>query len=90
MLTVTESAREHLKEMLEANIDDPDACLRLVASGRGQFGLTADKERADDQVVEHEGDKVLLVESELSDALEGVTIDCQETPEGRSLVVSKE
>ena len=49
----------------------------------------ADDEQEGDQVVEHEGSKILLVRAELTTQLEGVTIDCQDTPEGPQLVLSK-
>ena len=43
-----------------------------------------------DQVVEHEGTNVLVVEEKLATSLEGVTLDTQDTPEGPKLVVSQE
>ena len=90
MLTVTESARQKLKEALVANTDDPDMSLRLVANLPGHFEFVMDKETEDDQVVEHDGRKILLVDSELDHALEGMTIDYEENAEGRHLVMSKE
>jgi len=91
MLTVTENARQKVKEVLAANVGDPEACFRLVPGDRpGRFDLVVDREKPGDQVVEHQGAKVLLVAVELSGALEGVTIDLQETTEGPRLVMSKE
>ena len=76
MVTVTESARQLLKRIVD-DIDDPDFSLRLAHGGAaGQFDVIADKERDGDQVVEHDGDTVLLIGSELSNDLEGATIDC--------------
>ena len=85
MLSVTESAREQLRDIVQANIDDPDFTLRLVANLSGEFTFTVDRAREDDQMVEHEGDRVLLVGSELGDAVEGLTIDWQETAGGAML-----
>lgn len=90
MLTVTESARQHLKNMLLAHSDDPEIGLRLTVEPPRQFGLVLDREGVGDQVVEHEGAKVLLVASELVTLLSEVTIDAQDTPEGTKLVISKE
>jgi Fe-S cluster assembly iron-binding protein IscA len=91
MVTVTERAKEELKKALEsANISEPEVGLRLAPTAPGQFGLVADGEREGDQVIEYEGSKVLLVGSELAEPLDGVTIDCQDTPEGARLVMSKE
>jgi hypothetical protein len=41
----------------------------------------------DDQVVEHEGSKVLLVTKELAVSLQGITMDVQETSGGPKLVL---
>ncbi len=47
-------------------------------------------EKQGDQAVEHEDSKVLLVEKDLADTLQGITIDVEDTPEGAKLVVSSE
>ena len=56
----------------------------------GQLGLVLGKEGYGDQVVEHEGAKVLLVAPELAPVVDGVTLEVQDTPDGPKLVVSKE
>ena len=90
MLTVTESARQHLKNMLLAHSEDPEIGLRLTVEPPRQFGMVLDREGVDDQIVEYEGAKVLLVAPELVTLLDEVTIDAQDTPEGTKLVISKE
>ena len=90
MLSVTQSARQQLRDIVRANIDDPGFTLRLVANLPGEFAFTVDRARDDDQIVEHEGHIVLLVGSELSDAVEGLTIDWQDTAEGPCLVMFNE
>ena len=89
MLTVTERAKQQLKQILSNSVGEPDVALRMSPSGPGEFGLALDKEKEGDQVVEHEGSRVLLVGSEVADLLEGWTIDCRETAEGPLLVFSK-
>ena len=89
MLTVTEGARKLLKDKLVANTDDPEIGLRLKLEPPGQFGLVLGKEAEGDLVVEHKGVKVLLVASELAPAVDGITLDVQDTAEGQKLVVSK-
>jgi len=88
MIEVTERAREELNKILTANTDKPEACLRLTANDQGQLGLAIDEERDGDQAVEHEGSKLLLVEKDLADSLQGITIDIEDTPEGARLVIS--
>lgn len=93
MLTVTESAKQLLKETLQAHTDDPEIGLRLSPrepGEPGQLGIVLDREAEGDQVVEHEGAKVLLVASELAPAVDGVTLDIQETTDGPKLAVSQE
>lgn len=90
MLTATESAKEQLKETLLANTDDPEIGLRLTLEPGGQLGLVLGREQEGDQVVEHEGAKVLLVASELAPAVDGVTLGVQDTADGPKLVVSRE
>lgn len=89
-MQVTESAKQELKNILSAKVDEPTAGLRLNVSSPGEFGLSIDVEEAGDQVFEHEGLKVLLVEQGLATSLEGVTIDFQDTSEGSRLVIFKE
>lgn len=48
MITVTDKARETLKELLLSNSDDPEMSLRLVANPPGQFGLALDREAEGD------------------------------------------
>jgi len=91
MLTVTPLAAEKLKEVIQAQATDPDVAIRLVPSPSmpDRLEMALDKEREEDQIVESEGTKVLFVSPELAPALEGMVIDCQETPQGMSFTISK-
>jgi Fe-S cluster assembly iron-binding protein IscA len=89
MVGVTERAKEELKRLLVTNSDDPQAGLRLSANASGRLGLALDNEMPGDQVVEHDNSKVLLVEKELSENLEGVTIDVEDALEGTRLILVK-
>jgi len=92
MLTVTEGAKQNLREILIATTDDPEFGLRLSMKPRGQLGLMLllDKEVPDDYVVKHEGLKILLVRQDLMPLVDGVTIGTQDTPEGLRLTISRE
>lgn len=77
MIMVTEEAKRVLKTILVAGEAGPDEGLRLLPSPDGRFVLAIDTELSGDQVVEHEGFKVLLVGIEYHRILDGRTIDCQ-------------
>jgi len=88
MLTVTAQAAEELKAKAQVEVTDPEQALRLIRAGSGQLALIPDTAEEGDQVVEHEGDKVLLVGAELTDAVDGLVLDCKDTPEGRRFTIS--
>jgi len=90
MLRVTERAKQQLKQILAAKVDNPRAVLRLTASEPDKLGLGIDIEMPGDQVVEYEGSKVLVVEQGLAASLEGRTLDVEDTADGPDLVVIKE
>ena len=85
MLTVTEGAKQHLKKVLLTHTDDPELGVRLKVDESGEYGLTLDREAEGDQLVEHEGSKVLLVAHEVAERLAELTLDTVDTPEGTRL-----
>ena len=87
MIGVTERAKQELKNILRDNVDHPEACLRLTVNPEGQLGLGVDVAGPDDNVVEHEGSYVLLVEPDLATRLVGISLDVEDNPEGSKLVV---
>ena len=91
MLTVTALAAEKLKEAIQAQTPDPEVAIRLIPSPLrpNQLEMTLDKEQEGDQVVESEGVKVLLLGPEVAPALDGMVVDCEETPEGVRFNISK-
>ena len=91
MIVVTERAKEVLKEILADKVDYPGAGLRLTDNvDSGHLALKIDVEEPGDQVVKHEGSKVLLIEERLSNILDGIVIDVDDTPDGPQLVVADE
>jgi Fe-S cluster assembly iron-binding protein IscA len=89
MVTVTESAKGLLKETLTAHSDDPEMGVRLASDPQGQLGLALGEEQPGDLVVEHQESKVLLIAPELATALEGVTLDVEDTDDGPKLAVHR-
>jgi Fe-S cluster assembly iron-binding protein IscA len=90
MLTVTEAAKEKLKETLMANTNDQDSSLRLTMKPPGQLGLVVDKVSPADSVVEHEGTKVLVISNEIAELLQGAKLDVENTPDGKTLKIFQE
>jgi Fe-S cluster assembly iron-binding protein IscA len=89
MVTVTDRARVALKGALSRSIGGTGIGLRLDVSDDGGLALYPDKAKAGDEVVEHEGNVLLLIADDISRPLAGTMIDVAETPEGDRLVVSK-
>ena len=87
MITITERAKEVLKATLIATEADPDEGLRLLPTPDGRFVLTLDTELPGDQVVEHDGSKVLLIGIEYLKMLDGKTVDCSDAVDGTVLFV---
>ncbi len=86
MLEVTESAAELLGE-IQKERDEPEKTLRLVKQDSG-YELAFDEAQEGDQVVTHQEETVLLIDGELSTALDGVTVDRTDTPQGPRLTMS--
>ena len=90
MVKVTARALDMLAEIkASANIDVPDIGLRLEPATSGGLGLLLDRERAGDQIVEYAGEKVLLVEDQLAEALTGAEIDCEPVGKEMQLVIGR-
>ena len=89
MLDVTVRAKEELKRLLRANVDMPQARLRLVDRGLGNlgFGIDIDIELPGDELVKHDGFTVLIIDPELAGNLDNITIDVDDTPKGSELVI---
>jgi hypothetical protein len=88
MVAVTERAREHLLEMKsEARINQREVGFRLEPVPDNRWRLVPDEATESDQVVEHEGSIVLLVDAELSDELDDVEVDCIQTAAGQAELV---
>ena len=92
MLTVTDGAKQTLKELLLETTDDPEIGLRLVvrAVEPVRTGLVADREKPGDFVVHDDVYKVLLVAAEVAEVVAGATMDSEDTPDGTKLVISRE
>ncbi len=89
MLNVTDKAAASLKESLDLSRKSDSDVLRLTPRAEG-FGLALDEEREGDQVVAHEGSSVLVIQADLSQELDGATVDLVDTPGGEQLIIKSE
>jgi Fe-S cluster assembly iron-binding protein IscA len=91
MLEVTARAREKLQEaLLEELTAVPQTTYRItpIPSMPNRLGIALDKEKRGDQVVKSkEGMKVLLVQSDLAQELEGMVLDYQVTSHGEGFTI---
>jgi Fe-S cluster assembly iron-binding protein IscA len=85
MVRVTESAAAMLRDISDATEGTP-----RITVENNQLSLHMEDAQEGDEVVEHENMTVLLISQEASGALDGMTIDRQETAEGARLTVFRE
>jgi Fe-S cluster assembly iron-binding protein IscA len=88
MVTVTDTAKKVMKTAIEYNKDESWYCFRLKFKEPDDFYFEGVAEEfKGDQVVEHDGVKILLIEDNLAAALEDIEIDFGDTPQGPGLIV---
>ena len=87
-LTVTDRARETLKQVLEVNREQPEQVLRLLPNQEGAYQFALDTTRDGDQVVEHDGSTIMVVADEVSSTLSGATLDVRDTEQGPALTLA--
>ena len=83
MVTVTTRAKEELKRVVETRSLDPGKFLRLAVppmwAGEGDFGIVVDDQGPEDQEVNFQGFKVLLVDSDLANRLSVSVLDFKQS-----------
>lgn len=87
MLNVTEKAADALAKSLESSEATDEQSLRLARTPHGEFGLAIDEERDGDQVVKQEERSILVIDEEVSTALDGAILDVADSPEGQRLTL---
>jgi hypothetical protein len=87
MIIVTERAKNMLRGSVPPGAGR-DLTLRLEASGSGVLGLVTGAARRGDCAIKHDGRTVLLIGPALAARLQGAQLDCEETPNGRQLVLT--
>jgi Fe-S cluster assembly iron-binding protein IscA len=104
MISVTDRAKDLLYGVLqeaEEQVeipDDDEVGIRLApanVSGNGgsqqvELGLGLDRPQEGDQIFEHHGKKILILDEAVGDLLDGATIDAVDTPDGQRLTISQD
>lgn len=95
MLEVPSRARERLRELLDRALEDhpridavPSFGFRIVhdeREGSADLGLVLDEPRRTDEVVLHEGQPVLIVDTAIAELLTGLTLEVEESSAGVQL-----
>jgi iron-sulfur cluster insertion protein len=91
MLTITESAKEKINDIINEE-NNPNLFLRTFVQGGGcsgfQYGFTLDEEQAEDDWEFETGPFKVLVDSLSMQYLQGATIDYKEDIIGSQFVIS--
>ena len=102
MIKVTDVAMKELRAMmargrtscvdefkeLTYGVNESDVALRLVPTPEGHLAIIMDVYREGDTVIEDKGVKVLLVDAEMLDVVDGFLFDCEDTPSGPHLQIT--
>jgi Fe-S cluster assembly iron-binding protein IscA len=87
MVQLTEQAAQKLKKIRdEVQEQHPGGVARLFQSGEGEFTVTIGLPVAGDQELYYADEKVLVIAPETSRIMADVTLDYQDTPQGRRFV----
>lgn len=86
MLEVTDKAIAILDRSLDENKENESDVFRLTRSNGG-FGLVLSEEHEDDQSIQCDDRAVLVMEPEISNALESAVLDAEDTPDGPRLTL---
>ncbi len=87
MVQLTEQAAQELKKLRdEVQEQHPGSVARLFQSGEGEFTVTIGLPVEGDQELYYADEKVLVIAPETSRIMADVTLDYQDTPQGRRFV----
>lgn len=87
MFTVTDSATEHLANLLDQSETEADIVARLIEK-EGQLDLVLGQAQPDDVTFQQAEKTVLAVAPEISQALEERSLDTKQTDQGVELIIT--
>lgn len=88
MINITEEAKARLYSLLGRR-GGSEVSLRLVVTPMRRIGLVLDKQSSKDEVIEHNGIRVLLIGEEVMSYLSGVTLDTKREDGNCTLVMAR-
>ena len=87
MVTITDSAKNELKRILQTKNLDSGKFLRLATppiwQGEGDFGVVVDSQRFGDHKVDHEGLTIILIDPGMVEQLPNAVFDFKDSPQGQ-------
>jgi len=86
MVSITDAAGAHLHEMLSRHSFGGDIAIRLLQDG-GRLVLRTDRAQPRDQVFQHEGRTVLVVDRRLVESLGDRTLEVHRRKSGDTLAL---
>jgi Fe-S cluster assembly iron-binding protein IscA len=87
-VAVTEAAAKQLHNLLSEHQVGQDTTLRLVPQPGGRLGIALDLQGVDDELIESNGQTVLVIAPDVASMLDGSLIDVLETAEGHRLTIN--
>lgn len=86
MLNASDAACAFISDLLTSSDAPDDSAVRFVIE-ENNLSMKLDEEKPGDESFHHEGKTVLVVDAEMSQILDGKTLDVEETEEGPQLTM---
>ena len=86
MLNASDAACAFISELLTSSEASDESAVR-IAIEENQLSMKLDEEKPGDETFLHEGKTILLVDAEISQVLDGKTLEFEDTEEGPKLMV---
>ena len=86
MLNASDAACAFISELLTSSEAPDESAVRIVLE-ENQLSMKLDEEKPGDETILHEGKTILLVDAEISQVLDGKTLEFEDTEEGLKLTV---
>ena len=86
MLNASDAACAYISELLTSSEAPDESAVRIVIE-ENQLSMKLDEEKPGDETILHEGKTILLVDAEISQVLDGKTLEFEDTEEGLKLTV---